>query len=251
MTPGATKKLFADIAPRFSDRAGGYTRIIHAGFRIGDGADLAILELLGSKLKKKEKKEKAAKPEPAEEEKKEVDRGKARETEVRDRLSDGSNRATDCRVIWRPASHFVVLDCPIRLIRHKSLQSAATCPHGFSQLPVTIHQLFFESVIATATGRPARRRARRIDQCVPRRSGAAGHERLMKFVERGISRRDRQAQIAQRNFHPRSLPRSARSKEKTEDKIFCEVRRLADEEDASARGFRRWRAETASAAPEG
>ena len=76
MTPGATKKLFADIAPRFSDRAGGYTRIIHAGFRIGDGANLAILELLGSKLKKKEKKEKAAKPEPAEEEKKEEKAGR-------------------------------------------------------------------------------------------------------------------------------------------------------------------------------
>jgi len=61
MTPAATKKLFADIAPRFSDRAGGYTRIIHAGFRLGDGASVAILELLGSKLRKKEKKEKAAK----------------------------------------------------------------------------------------------------------------------------------------------------------------------------------------------
>jgi large subunit ribosomal protein L17 len=74
MTPVATKKLFADIAPRFSGRAGGYTRIINVGFRLGDGADLAILELLGSKLKKKEKKEKkekAAKPEAAEEEKKE------------------------------------------------------------------------------------------------------------------------------------------------------------------------------------
>src|SRR3979490_395640 len=58
MTPGATQKLFADIAPRFSGRAGGYTRIIHAGFRIGEGANLAILELLGSKLKKKEKKDK-------------------------------------------------------------------------------------------------------------------------------------------------------------------------------------------------
>ena len=58
LTPGATRKLFDDIAPRFADRAGGYTRIIHAGFRIGDGAQLAILELLGSKLKKKEKKEK-------------------------------------------------------------------------------------------------------------------------------------------------------------------------------------------------
>ena len=54
----AAKILFKEIAPAFKDRNGGYTRIIHAGFRIGDGAQLAILELLGSKLKKKEKKEK-------------------------------------------------------------------------------------------------------------------------------------------------------------------------------------------------
>ena len=58
LSPAATQKLFSDIAPRFADRSGGYTRIIHAGFRIGDGAQLAILELLGSKLKKKEKNEK-------------------------------------------------------------------------------------------------------------------------------------------------------------------------------------------------
>jgi large subunit ribosomal protein L17 len=50
--------LFADLAPRFADRAGGYTRIIRAGWRIGDGAELAILEFIGSELKKKEKKEK-------------------------------------------------------------------------------------------------------------------------------------------------------------------------------------------------
>jgi large subunit ribosomal protein L17 len=61
MTPGATKKLMEVIAPRFADRAGGYTRIIHAGFRIGDGAQLAILELLGSNLKKKEKKDRGEK----------------------------------------------------------------------------------------------------------------------------------------------------------------------------------------------
>jgi len=57
MTPAATQKLFSDLAPRFADRAGGYTRIVRVGWRIGDGAHLAILELLGSKLKKKEKKE--------------------------------------------------------------------------------------------------------------------------------------------------------------------------------------------------
>ena len=64
MTPAATKKLFADIAPRYSDRAGGYTRIIRAGFRVGDGASVAILELLGAKLRKKDKsKNKPEKPE--------------------------------------------------------------------------------------------------------------------------------------------------------------------------------------------
>jgi large subunit ribosomal protein L17 len=64
MTPAATQKLFRDIAPRYADRSGGYTRIIHAGFRIGDGAQLAILELLGSKLRKRVRKDKPeAKPE--------------------------------------------------------------------------------------------------------------------------------------------------------------------------------------------
>jgi large subunit ribosomal protein L17 len=58
MTPAATQKLFKDIAPRFADRNGGYTRIIKAGWRIGDGAELAILELLGFQLKKKTKKDK-------------------------------------------------------------------------------------------------------------------------------------------------------------------------------------------------
>jgi len=56
MTPVATEKLFTDLAPRFADRPGGYTRIIRAGWRLGDGADLAILEFIGSELKKKDKK---------------------------------------------------------------------------------------------------------------------------------------------------------------------------------------------------
>jgi large subunit ribosomal protein L17 len=56
MTPGATEKLFKDLAPRFAQRPGGYTRIVRAGWRLGDGAELAILEFIGSELKKKEKK---------------------------------------------------------------------------------------------------------------------------------------------------------------------------------------------------
>ena len=37
-------KLFAEIAPRFKNRAGGYTRILKLGPRIGDGAPTALLE---------------------------------------------------------------------------------------------------------------------------------------------------------------------------------------------------------------
>jgi large subunit ribosomal protein L17 len=39
------KKLFEDIAPRFQDRQGGYTRIFKAGYRPGDGALLNVIEL--------------------------------------------------------------------------------------------------------------------------------------------------------------------------------------------------------------
>ena len=66
MTPAVTHKLFSDIAPKFADRAGGYTRIIPAGVRVGDGAKVAILELVGYEFKKKEKKEKTKKQEPVE-----------------------------------------------------------------------------------------------------------------------------------------------------------------------------------------
>jgi large subunit ribosomal protein L17 len=66
MTPAATQKLFSEIAPKFADRPGGYTRIIPAGTRVGDGAQVAILELVSYELKRKEKNEKSKKEEPAE-----------------------------------------------------------------------------------------------------------------------------------------------------------------------------------------
>lgn len=65
--PPVVKKLFSTLAPRFADRPGGYTRIVHAGWRRGDGGEVAIVELIGSELKlkaKKEKKPRKAEPEP-------------------------------------------------------------------------------------------------------------------------------------------------------------------------------------------
>ena len=53
--PKAVQKLFAELATRFQDRAGGYTRIYHIGYRQGDNAPMAIIEYLGAPLRQPKK----------------------------------------------------------------------------------------------------------------------------------------------------------------------------------------------------
>ncbi len=53
LKPEAVKKLFEKIGPRFNQRNGGYTRIVKIGWRKGDGAETALLELVGSELVKR------------------------------------------------------------------------------------------------------------------------------------------------------------------------------------------------------
>lgn len=52
-TPAAVKKLFETFGPRFAQRSGGYTRITRLGWRQGDGAEQAVLEMVGSELVKR------------------------------------------------------------------------------------------------------------------------------------------------------------------------------------------------------
>lgn len=68
--PGLVGRLFSEIAPRFSSRPGGYTRVLHAGFRNGDAAAMAVIELVELAPEKKSKpreksKEKERPPKPA------------------------------------------------------------------------------------------------------------------------------------------------------------------------------------------
>jgi large subunit ribosomal protein L17 len=48
LTRESVSRLFETVAPRFGDRQGGYLRIIHKGWRVGDGAATCFIELLGS-----------------------------------------------------------------------------------------------------------------------------------------------------------------------------------------------------------
>jgi large subunit ribosomal protein L17 len=87
-------KLFETLAPRFADRPGGYTRILRVGFRRGDSAEVAQIELVGSEYNPRTAEEKASDKEGAKPKTKGVgDRLRAAASRMRGGKNEGGSKA--------------------------------------------------------------------------------------------------------------------------------------------------------------
>lgn len=97
-------KLFDTLAPRFAARPGGYTRLLRLGFRKGDAAEIAQVELVGSEFNPRAKAEAEAKSEGAEPKKPKGVGGRFRAAAARLRGKKDQAAVPDEKAAKRPST---------------------------------------------------------------------------------------------------------------------------------------------------
>jgi large subunit ribosomal protein L17 len=91
--PEVVSKLFETLAPRFAERPGGYTRILRVGFRRGDSAEVAHVELVGSEYNPQAKEDRNAAEEAPKKTKGVGERLKRAAQRIRGGKGDGGSKA--------------------------------------------------------------------------------------------------------------------------------------------------------------
>lgn len=92
---GVVHKLFTEIAPQVEDREGGYTRIVKTGFRKGDNAPMAVIELVLEPVVKKPSAKKAAAAKAADEKPAKAAKPAAEEAPVEETEAPAEDTAAD------------------------------------------------------------------------------------------------------------------------------------------------------------
>lgn len=87
---GLVKRLFEEISPRFEDRNSGFTRIFMLGSRLGDGAQMAVLEMTVKGEPKKSKKTKPKTKTTAKSSDRQTDKSKAKPAKSKAKAKDKS-----------------------------------------------------------------------------------------------------------------------------------------------------------------
>jgi len=114
--PAVVRELFNEIAPRVAGRPGGYTRVVKLGTRLGDGASLAIIELVDWNTERDEsaartRRKKAAKPEMSRAER--VAKSRARQAEKEGKPAEAAPVAEVPAVAEEPAVAEIAAEEPI------------------------------------------------------------------------------------------------------------------------------------------
>ena len=128
------KKLFSDIGARYAEINGGYTRVLKAGYRKGDAAPMAIIELTQRKETESEKKgeEKAkAKEKKAKEKKPKEAKAKEKKAKESDEKKEGKTRAKKAKTQKAEADKAEAGDKPKAKSRaKKAKESGPEEPHA-------------------------------------------------------------------------------------------------------------------------